>query len=112
MCQQEGESVKAFGASVKGTASNCNLEKTCPKVGCDQNVSFMEETCYHVVMLGLLEQDLKEKVVTQAMLNTMKDLPTLLNYVTAEESSHAKTGVHEYLSTSGVRQRRQKPEPY
>ena len=88
---------------MKGTASNCNLVKICPKVGCDQKVSFMEETCYHMVMSGLLEQDLKEKVVTQAMLNTVKDLPTLLNYVTAEESARAKTGVHESPSISGVK---------
>ena len=58
MSQQEGESVKAFAARVKGTASNCNLVKTCPKVGCTQKVSFMEETCYHVVISGLLEAEL------------------------------------------------------
>ena len=55
----------------------------------------MEETCHHMVMSGLLEQDLKEKVVTQAMLNTVKDLSTLPNCVTTEESACAKTGVHE-----------------
>ena len=74
MSQQEGETVKAFRARVKGTASNCNLVKTCPKMGCDQKVSFMKETCYHVGLSGLLEQDLKEKIATQAMLNTVKDL--------------------------------------
>ena len=77
MLQQENESIKAFTARVKGTASNCRLVKTCSKVDCDQEVSYLEETCFHVVMSGLIDQNLREKVLTQAMLNTVKDLPTL-----------------------------------
>jgi hypothetical protein len=101
MQQQEAETAKAFGARVKGTASNCTLVKTWPKTGCNQKVSYLEETCYHIVMSGLRDQDLKLKVLTQAMLNNVKDLPSLLNYVTAEESARAKTGVHD--TSSGVR---------
>ena len=40
MMQQENESIKAFTARVKGTASNCRLTKTCSKVGCAQEVSY------------------------------------------------------------------------
>ena len=69
MLQQENESIKAFTARVKGTASNCRLTKTCSKAGCDQEVSYLEETCFHVVMSGLIDQTLREKVLTQAMLN-------------------------------------------
>ena len=95
MLQQENESIKAFTARVKGTASNCRLIKTCSKVDCDQQVSYLEETCFHVVMSGLIDQNLREKVLTQAMLNTVKDLPTLLNYVTAEESAKTNVATHE-----------------
>ena len=35
MQQQDGESIKAFGARVKGTAKNCGLTKLCTKVGCE-----------------------------------------------------------------------------
>jgi len=47
------------------------------------------------------------------MLNIVKDLPTLLNYVTAEESAHVKTGVPETPNISGVRHRTEpnKPKP-
>jgi len=83
---------------VKGTGSNCSLVKTCPKVGCDQKLSLCQPFWV---------------VVTQAMLNIVKDLPSLLNYVTAEESARVKTGVHETPNISGVRHRSEpnKPKP-
>ena len=103
MKQQDGETVKAFSARVKGTASNCNLTKICSKTGCTQTNSFLEETCYHVVMSGISDIDLNEKVLTQAMLGNVKDLPSLLNYVAAEESAKSKiSGVHEQGQVSGV----------
>ena len=39
--------------------------------------SFLEETCYHVVMSGISDIDLNEKVLTQAMLGNVKDLRTI-----------------------------------
>ena len=105
MTQQEGETIKSFAARVKGTAGNCNLLKTCTKADCTEKVSFMEETVYHVVMSGISDKDLREKVLTQAMLTNVKDLPTLLNYVTAEESARVTTGVHDLSNISGLRRR-------
>ena len=103
MKQQDGETVKAFSARVKGTASNCNLTKTCFKTGCTQTNSFLEETCYHVVMSGISDIDLNEKVLTQAMLGNVKDLSSLLNYVAAEESAKYKNGgVHDQGQACGV----------
>ena len=71
---------------------------------------FVLPPCALAKLPGLLELDLKEKVVTQTMPNTVKDLPTLLNYVTAEEAARAKTGVHKTTNISGVRQGRHRPE--
>ena len=90
MKQVEGETVKAFSAKVKGLASNCNLTKQCSSLSCSEKVSFLEETCFHVVMAGIADSDMKEKILTQAMLGIVKDLPTLLSYATAEESSRQK----------------------
>ena len=84
MKQLPGESVKAFSARVRGTAANCNLTKKCPTDNVD--VSYQEETCYHVVISGLQDHDMKDRVLTQAMLGTITDLTTLVNYCTAEES--------------------------
>ena len=85
--QNQDETVKAFSARVRGIAKNCELQKKCSKTGCSEAVSFLEETCYHVVMTGLLSDDIRGKVLTQAMMGTVKDLPTLVEFVTAEESA-------------------------
>ena len=47
---QQGESTKAFSARIRGTATNCKLEKTCMRASCSELVSFVEETCFHVVL--------------------------------------------------------------
>ena len=86
MKQDEGETTKAFAARVKGSAKNCNLTKKCT---CQLDVSYLEETSYHVVMSGLYDGALKDKVLTQAMLGNVTNMTTLLNYTAAEESAKA-----------------------
>ena len=56
-------------------------------------------------MSGLSDPTLKEKVLTQAMLGTVKDLTTLMNYATAEESSKKKHPAKEvvYMKTQNKR---------
>ena len=105
MTQQEGETTTSFAARVKGTAGNCNLSKICSKADFTKKVSFMEETVYHVVMSGISDKELREKVLTQAMLTNVRDLPTLLNYVTAEESARVTTGVHDLSHIGGLQRR-------
>ena len=95
MKQEENESTKAFSARVKGAAGNCNLQKICSKEGCNERVSFLEETCYHVVMSGLANPELREKVLTQAMLGNVTNLSTLLSYTAAEESAKLKNNLNE-----------------
>ena len=95
MKQQSSETTKTFSARVKGVATNCNLTKKCSKMGCGETVSFIDETCYHVVLAGLHDVGLREKVLTQAMLGTVTDLTSLINYAAAEESSKVKSQVHE-----------------
>ena len=85
MKQLPSETVKSFSARVRGTAANCNLSKKCP-CATPQNVSYQDETCFNVVLSGLHDQDMKDRALTQAMLGTVKDLPTLATYCTAEES--------------------------
>ena len=103
MQQTSEESTKAFSARVKATANNCNLKKRCTREGCDETVSFLEETCYHVIMTGLNDDEMKEKVLTQAMLGVVKDLPTLINYTTAEESAKAKNSTREVAGIQKLR---------
>ena len=91
--QSSEENVKSFSARVRGIAKNCELTKVCPKQGCLEQVSFLEETCYHTVITGILDDDLRQKILTQAMTGTVKDLPTLLEFAAAEEASRQKTPV-------------------
>ena len=95
MQQQEGEQIRTFAARVQGTAQNCGLIKKCPKVDCNQDVPFFDETAYHVVMAGLHDQDLHKNVKAEAMLGTVTDLASLISYVSAKESEEAKMSVHE-----------------
>ena len=103
--QHEGESAKAFCARVRGTAVNCNLEKTGTRNTCDEKISFLEETCYHVAMTGLIHEDLKEKVLTQAMLGVVKDLQSLIDFATAEEASRHRQPLKEIAAIQN------KPQP-
>ena len=91
MKQGETETTKMFSARVKGVANNCNLKKKCTRRGCNETVSFVDETCYHVVLSGIADCEMKEKILTQAMLGTVNNLTTLLNYTTAEESAKTKS---------------------
>ena len=83
--QRQDENVKACCARIRGIATNCKLEKTCSKPNCTETVSFAEETCYHVALAGLHDESLREKVLTQAMVCTVTNLPILIEYAVAEE---------------------------
>ena len=91
--QLQDETVKSFSARVRGLAKNCNLTKNCPKTTCGENVSFIEETCYHVVLAGIHDETLKEKILTQAMMGSVTNLSSLLEYAAAEEGAKQKTPI-------------------
>ena len=89
--QLSDESTKAFAARVRGIAGNCQLQKKC---ACDQVVSYLEETVYHVVLAGLRDRELQEACTTQALLRNITNISTLVDFCTAKESGHlaAATG--------------------
>ena len=82
--QQSDENTQTFAARVKGIAGSCSLTKQCP--GCQETVSFCEETCYHKVLSGLSDQSMKERALTQAMMGSIKDLESLVKWCTADEA--------------------------
>ena len=83
--QLSDESIKTFAARVKGIASNCQLQKPC---ACGKEVSYLEETVYHVVLSGIRDSDLQEACTTQALLKNIKDINSLVEFCTAKESGH------------------------
>ena len=104
MRQNNDEPTKAFSARVRSVAANCNLQKLCSGPSCTEMVSYIEETCYHVVMAGLHDQDMKDRALTQAMLGAIKDLPTLVNFATAEESARTTTAKSEISAVNRSKQ--------
>ena len=81
--QLSSESTKAFAARVRGIATNCNLTKKCT---CDLAVTFVEETVYHVVLAGLYDREMQERALSAAILKTIKDINSLVEFCSAEES--------------------------
>ena len=86
--QSPGESTKAFAARVRGTATNCNLVKACE---CSKPVSFLDETVYHVVLAGLHDSDMQERALSAAILKTITDTASLVEFCSAEESGRKCT---------------------
>ena len=85
------ESVKAFAARVRGIAASANLSKayTCSAPNCGQqaNISFTEETVYHVTLAGLRDSELQERCLSAAYMKTVTNIQQLVQFCSAEESS-------------------------
>ena len=98
--QQSDENVHSFAARVRGIAASCNLQKNCSS--CQTVVNFSEETCFHVVLAGICDQDMKERALTQAMMETITDLNSLVKWCTADESG--RLGLPSQVSIAPLRQ--------
>lgn len=111
--QQSDENVQSFAARVKGVAASCGLQKTCTSATCQEVVSFTEETCYHVVLAGLADISMKERALTQSMMNIITDLSSLVTWCTADEGGRLGTphsGTLARLKQSGYRKQQQQTD--
>ena len=90
MKQAQAESIRAFIARARSTASNCGLTKPC--TGCQLNVSFVEETLFGVVLAGLYDGNIQQKILSLAAMKTITTLEQLATYVAAEESGRSERG--------------------
>ena len=88
--QAQAESIRAFIARARSTASNCGLSKAC--AGCQEEVSFVEETLFGVVLAGLFDGNIQQKILSLADMKTITTLEQLATYVAAEESGKSERG--------------------
>ena len=88
--QGSTEGIRAFVARCRATASNCGLTKKCQ--GCQEEVSFIEETLFGVVLAGLHDGNIQQKVLSLAAMKTITKLEELVKYVAAEESGKSERG--------------------
>ena len=84
------ENIRAFIARARATASNCGLSKACSS--CQTEVSFVEETLFGVVLAGLHDGNIQQKILSLAAMKTITTLEQLVTYVAAEESGRSERG--------------------
>ena len=60
--QGQNEPIRKFVARARNNATSCNLSKKCG--GCDTDVSFLDETVFGVVLAGLRDSNIQQKILS------------------------------------------------
>ena len=104
--QQTDEPVRAFVARLTGTADMCGMQVQC--TGCQHNVSYRDEVVKQMIIHGLLNSEIKQRVLSRTGNDELQTLDELVNYIAAEEISCSEShSVHSESNTVGhVRQRK------
>ena len=84
--QGQNEPIRKFVARARNIGSSCNLVKKCTGEGCQAEISFLDETVFGVVLAGLRDTNIQQKVLSLAAMKTIQKLEDLVTYVAAEES--------------------------
>ena len=91
MAQDSDEAIRAFVARVTGTADMCGMTLTCPREGCGTNVSYRDEVVKQVVIHGMRNMEIKQRVLSRSGTGELKTLAELVTYISAEESAMSET---------------------
>ena len=87
--QGQAEPIRKFVARARNIASSCSLVKKCP--GCQVDVTFLEETVFGVVLAGIKDGNIQQRILSLAAMNTIKKLEDLVTYIAAEESGYKES---------------------
>ena len=91
MVQGSDETIRAFVARVNGTADMCGMTVKCPKADCDTDVSYRDEVVQQVVIHGMSNMDIKQRVLSRSGSGELDTLAKLVEYISAEESAMSET---------------------
>ena len=91
MCQESDEAIRAFVARVTGTADMCGMTVKCPKEGCNTEVSFRDEVVKQVIIHGMANLEVKQRVLSRSGNGELETLSKLVDYISAEESAMSET---------------------
>ena len=80
-----------FVARVMGTADMCGMTMKCPKLGCDTEVSYRDEVVKQVIIHGMVNVEIKQRVLSRCGNSELSTLADLVDYVSAEESALTET---------------------
>ena len=86
--QKENENITKFIARVRGCANVCNFSVKCTAAGCNTKVSYADQLSSHVIVRGLENPDIQEKVLALAATED-KDLSLqkITEFVLAQETA-------------------------
>ena len=87
---RENENITKFFARVRGCAKVCNFQVKCTAAGCNTQVSYSDQLSSHVIVRGLENTDIQEKVLALAATEE-KDLSLqkITEFVLAQETGRA-----------------------
>ena len=90
LTKRENENVTKFIARVRGCAKVCNFQVKCTAAGCNTQVSYSDQLSSHVIVRGLENADIQEKVLALAATEE-KDLSLqkITEFVLAQETGRA-----------------------
>ena len=63
MRQDRGQPIRSFAAKVKGKAHTCAFSKPCATATCNLNVDYTEDIVKHVILAGIVDEDIQREVL-------------------------------------------------
>ena len=96
MRQDRDETIRSFGARLRGQAGVCKFLISCP--GCDTEVNYTENVLRDVVTRGLADEEIQLDLLGER--NQDMSLEEVLQFVEAKESGKRSAG--RLLQTQGA----------
>ena len=86
IAQEPAEPVAKFVSRVKGQAKVCDFTVKCPGDECDKIVSYSEQLVSHVIVQGLEDSEIQERVLAIAATEENLDLKRISEFIYAQET--------------------------
>ena len=96
--QEPAEPVAKFVSRVKGQAKVCDFTVKCPGDECDKIVSYSEQLVSHVIVRGLEDSEIQERVLALAATEENLDLKRISEFIYAQETGRES---RKLLSAAG-----------
>ena len=96
--QEPAEPVAKFVSRVKGQAKVCDFTVQCPGEECNQVVSYSEQLVSHVIVRGLEDSEIQERVLALAATEEVLSLKRISEFIYAQETGRES---RKLLSAAG-----------
>ena len=70
----------------------CEFTVKCPAEGCGQDVSYSDKLCSHMIVRGLEDCDIQERVLALAATETELSLKRVTKFIFAQETAESPGG--------------------